>query len=251
MADNKEEYNLYTEKVKSKPWFRHKKIMHLIKVALLSVFAGAVAGVTFLFVVDAGYSGQDSNKEVCNEVTIPMDENIGITDDTATNADNSSQLPEDVGEALNKSDTEEIDDKDKNIYDYVDNVVSTIMPSMVTVTAISQNEDPLFAIIRNEKDYPGVIIADNGVEYLILTDYDAGTVNSLEVTFYNDVSANAQFVMGDRTTDIAVVAVRHSDIPLSTRNLIQIVGMGNSYMLSRGDMLIAMGNLYGIKEANF
>jgi S1-C subfamily serine protease len=250
MAENKDEYNLYTEKIVSKPWFRSKKITQLIKVGLLSVFAGVVAGLTFLFVISAGYSELDINKEVYNEVTIPMDEELGSTDDTdASGTDNQVQLPEDAELAGNNQGSEETGVKDGNIYDYVSGVVDGILPSYVTVTAISQNEDPLFAVTRNEADYPGVIIADNGVEYLILTDYEAGSVNSLEVEFYNGISVNAQYVMADKNVNIAVVAVKHTDIPLSTRTAIKIVDMGNSYMLGRSDMVIAMGNLYGINDA--
>lgn len=246
MAENKDEYNLYTEKIIAKPWFKHKKTVQLIKIALLAIFAGGIAGFTFLAVISIGYS--KINTEVRKEITIPMDEYAGVSANKVI--DNKGQLPEDAEFALNRQQNgEELEEKDKNIYDYVDNVVEKVSPSLVTVTAIVENEDPLFAITQEKADYPGVIVADNGLEYIVLTDYQVSTVGSLEVKFFNAINVKAQLLLADPTTNIAVVAVRHSNVPLSTRTEIKMVDMGNSYMLNRGEMVIVMGDLYGIKDA--
>ena len=245
MAENKDKYNLYTEKIKEKPWNKHKTLFRIMKLAGASAFAGLIAGLVFLVVLWAGAADKEPQDDLRHEVTFAMEEYPG-TDTNQNVEDTETKADENLTKAAEEDSSMTMED---NLYDYVANKIADISPSMTTVTAINQNEDPLFAMVQDKVDFPGIIIADNEVEYLILTAYDIGDVDYIEVTFADGTKTPASLVMTDRTLSVAVIAVDHEDLPDATESAIKIVQLGNSYMLKQGELVIAMGNLYGITSA--
>lgn len=247
MTENKDKYNLYTEKIKERPWAKYKTLIHLVKLAAASAFAGLIAGIVFLVVIGMGELDKDSPEDLRHEVTFSMEEYPGVTTVSAQENPNQGNVSKGNGDVVADSSVE--GENSDNLYDFVATMITKISPSMTTVTAINQNEDPLFSIVQDKVDFPGIIIADNEVEYLILTDYAIKDVDFMEVTFVDGTNAGASFVMADKVLGIAVIAVEHEDVPEQTEDSIKIVEMGNSYMLKQGELVIAMGNLHGIKSA--
>lgn len=247
MTENEDKYNLYTEKIKIRPWTKYKKLINLAKIAVLAVFAGVMAAMAFIVVVRLADQKEDAPEEVRHEVTFPMEEYPGGIP---------SGVLQNQEETVDKTNTETVSateetnkEKVETVYDVVADIVSELSPCMTTVTAIHKNEDPLFSAVQNKIDFPGIIIADNEVEYLILTDYAIKDVDAVEVTFMDGEKAKASLVMADKLLSVAVIAVEHSDISSETSAGIKIVQMGNSYMLKQGELVIAMGNIHGIKSA--
>lgn len=246
MANENENYNLYTEKIKEKPTVKYKKVISLFKLALLAAFAGVIAGLVFVLVVELAYDIEKDNSDVRQEITIPMDEYP-----TEESKDNDVQASVDVKNNENEENIKENNSEmlSFNVYDHVTEMVTQVTPMMVQVTAINRDEDPLFAVVENEDDYPGIIIGDNEVEYLILTDYSIKDVDFIKVAFSDGSTVNASMVMADKVTGIAIIAVSHEDIPIETQNNIKIVEMGNSYMLKQGELVVAIGSMYAIESA--
>lgn len=248
-------YNLYTEKIKEKPTVKYKWLANLLKLGLLAAFAGVIAGVTFIFVVGLAGDLDKDDSELRQEITIPIDEYPTVSADVENTGD-SVHSGENVEDSNNKQeidsetpDTQEHVEEPFNVYDHVTEMVSEMSHTMVQVTAINRNADPLFAVVENEVDYPGIVIGDNEIEYLILTNYLINDVDLIKVTFADGNSVNASMVMADQVTGIAVIAVSHEDIRTETRNTIKIAEMGNSYMLKQGELIVAIGNMYGIESA--
>lgn len=247
MTENKDQYNLYTEKIKENPWARHKTLIRLLKLAAASAFAGVIAGITFLIVIGFGSQEKQTTEIPRNEVVFSMEEYPGET--TAVKEKETEKSDPLKETESTQTDSTETKTTQETVFDYVSGIMEDISPSMATVTAIHQNEDPLFAVVQNKEDFPGILIADNEVEYLLLTDYAIKDVDYIEVTFADGNTVNAFLVMTDKTLDIAVVAVEHEDVPEETESRIKIAQMGNSYMLKQSELVIAMGNLHGIEAA--
>ncbi len=248
MANENENYNLYTEKIKEKPFARYKRLIYLLKMGALAAFFGLVAGLIFVLVTGVCQDIEKESGDNRQQITIPMD------DPTVSGTDN--QVVEeppaggsDIAGTQQGTTGKEVADTGFNVYDHVTAMVSQVSQTMVQVTAINRDADPLFAVVQKEHDYPGIIIGDNEVEYLILTDYSMKDVDFIEVTFANGISVNASLVMADRVGDMAIIAVSHEDIPTETQNTIKIAEMGNSYMLKQGELVVAIGNMYGIESA--
>lgn len=253
MTGNNEKYDLYTEKIKGSPFTKYRRLINFMKVLMAAALTGLVAGLCFVLVVNLSASKMEEASETRKEVNIPLDELPGqttsiISEDIVGNTQ--QQLPPINNVTMdNTTQTASVDNIDYGIYEYMSNISKEIAKSIVTITVIEENEDPVLSIIQNKTNTPGIIIADNDVEYLILTDYSVNEADMLRVRFVDDESMTGTFIMGDKTADIAIIAVAHSDMPDGTREAISIAQMGNSYMLEAGELVIAMGDMYGVESA--
>lgn len=243
MENKQDKYNLYTEKIKEKPSVKYRFWFELGKLCVAAVFVGIVAGVVFLAVVKSAGVGYDDSERERQKVTIPLDEQNPVESVLAVQSDTTKQESE--GESQSDPEVEQ----GVQTYRFVADVINGISPSMVTITAINHSEDPLFAIRQNRVELPGIIIADNEVEYLILSDYAIKNVDTIQVTFCDGTTVDGELVLADQITDMAVIAVPHSIISYGTRQSLAITEMGNSYTLKQGELVVAIGNFYGIKSA--
>ncbi len=126
-----------------------------------------------------------------------------------------------------------------------------IEKSIVTIDGIGQ--DASWGDIRNQAETAyqasGVIVADNGRELLILTNYSSMEEAHLyRVTFADGSEHEAVAKQKNGNTDMAVFCVAKSGISNTTMNKIKIAEMGNSNILKQGDGLIAIGNLFGAED---
>ena len=92
----------------------------------------------------------------------------------------------------------------------------------------------------------GIIIGENDTELLIVTNaHVVDGVSNLKVTF-NDNEAVTATVKGSKTDkDIAVVAVKISDLKESTVSSIAIAELGDSDSIQVGESVVAIGNALG------
>lgn len=104
---------------------------------------------------------------------------------------------------------------------------------------------------RSPENVTGMIAVDNGWEILIVADNAVCSAGSEEdarqwaVTFYDGISCPATLRLQDKNRGLAVFAVNRITVPESTRNNIRTVVWGNSNTASRGDVVIALGNMFG------
>lgn len=104
---------------------------------------------------------------------------------------------------------------------------------------------------RSPENVTGMIAVDNGWEILIVADNAVCSAGSEEdarqwaVTFYDGISCPATLRLQDKNCGLAVFAVNRMTVPESTRNNIRTVVWGNSNTASRGDVVIALGNMFG------
>lgn len=246
MEDKQDKYDLYTEKIKEKPSVKYRFWFEVGKLFLTAAFIGVVASVVFLAIVKTAGIGIQTSDNERQEVTIPLDDHVTDNNNTETQPG--------MEETQSRDNIEDNPDKTENdagieTYRYVSGIISEVTPSMVTITAINHSEDPLFAIRQNRVELPGIVIADNEVEYLILSDYAIKNVDSIQVTFFDGTTVDGELVLADSVTDMAVIAVPHNKIPRTTREDLVIVELGNSYTLKQGELVIAAGSFYGIKSA--
>lgn len=245
MEDRQDKYDLYTEKIKEKPSVKYRFWFELGKLFLTAVFIGIVASIIFLAIVrTVGIENETADNER-QEVTIPLDEHQ--TESNTEQTQPGTVQTESGNNAVNPDKTD--NEAGIETYQYVSGIIEGINPSMVTITAINHREDPLFDIRQNREELPGIIIADNDVEYLILSDYAIKSVDSIQITFFDNTTVDGELVLADSITDMAVIAVPRHNIATSTKEKLAIAELGNSYTLKQGELVIAMGSFYGIQSA--
>ena len=241
MENNKEQYNLYTEKIKQSPFEKYKLLFDLGKLVLKAVFTGIIIALTFLAIMGLYW---DDDKQVENqrkEVNIPLDEE---PDKNITQVE-----PDDKNITDGNGNATESIIRETDLYSRVEDIIASVSASVTTVTAVAENEDPLFSVIQNSVDYPGIIIADNEVEYLVLTDAAIADANLIRVTLNDGKVIPASFVMADRLLDMAIIAIGHEELGTMGIQKLPIITMGNSYMLKQGELVVSVGNLFGIHSA--
>lgn len=155
-------------------------------------------------------------------------------------------------------------------------VAQVSMPSVVAITTVSVQEIPSFFgysshQYKSASTGSGIIVGDNDDELLIATNnHVVDGATTLSVCFIGDDVANAETetvnagdngdlnvedavsakIKGtDADNDLAVVAVKKSDIPEDTLNQIKIAQIGSSDDLAVGQQVVAIGNALGYGQS--
>lgn len=155
-------------------------------------------------------------------------------------------------------------------------VAQASMPSVVAITTVSVQEIPSFFgysshQYKSASTGSGIIVGDNDDELLIATNnHVVDGATTLSVCFIGDDVANAETetvnagdngdlnvedavsakIKGtDADNDLAVVAVKKSDIPEDTLDQIKIAQIGSSDDLAVGQQVVAIGNALGYGQS--
>ena len=155
-------------------------------------------------------------------------------------------------------------------------VAQASMPSVVAITTVSVQKIPSFfgyspRQYKSASTGSGIIVGDNDDELLIATNnHVVDGATTLSVCFIGDDVANAETetvnagdngdlnvedavsakIKGtDADNDLAVVAVKKSDIPEDTLNQIKIAQIGSSDDLAVGQQVVAIGNALGYGQS--
>lgn len=155
-------------------------------------------------------------------------------------------------------------------------VAQASMPSVVAITTVSVQEILSFFgysshQYKSASTGSGIIVGDNDDELLIATNnHVVDGATTLSVCFIGDDVANAETetvnagdngdlnvedavsakIKGtDADNDLAVVAVKKSDIPEDTLNQIKIAQIGSSDDLAVGQQVVAIGNALGYGQS--
>ena len=142
-----------------------------------------------------------------------------------------------------------------DVYD-VSDIVTNCMPSVVSITNVGTQEfQTIFGNYEQntQSSGSGIIIGKNDTELLIVTNnHVVSGAKELSVYFNSDGDAaddsnviSAKIKGTDPNKDLAVIAVKLSDIPDETMESIKIATVGDSSALKVGEPVVAIGNAYG------
>lgn len=131
----------------------------------------------------------------------------------------------------------------------VKDVAASAMPSLVAISTMTVEEVQTFFGIASQEvpaSGTGVIVGQNDEELLIATNnHVVSGAQQLSVTFIDDATIEGQIKGTDEANDLAVVAVKLSDIPEDTLSQIKVAVMGDSDALEVGEQVVAIGNALG------
>ena len=137
----------------------------------------------------------------------------------------------------------------------VSDVAESVMPSIVSITNKSVQEVRSFfggGIHEYESVSAGsgIIIGENDDELLIVTNnHVVEGAKEISVGFIDDEVYEAVVKGTDPENDLAVIAVKLSDIKDSTMDKIVIATMGDSDALEIGEQVVAIGNALGYGQS--
>ena len=133
-------------------------------------------------------------------------------------------------------------------------IAKNAMPSIVSITNMSVQEVQSFFGGTQQQESTsvgsGIIIGQTDSELLILTNNHVVEGNEkLTVSFVDNESVEANVKGTDSTKDLAVVAVKVSDVKDSTMDEIAVATMGDSSKLEVGEQVVAIGNALGYGQS--
>lgn len=133
-------------------------------------------------------------------------------------------------------------------------IAKNAMPSIVSITNMSVQEVQSFFGGTQQQESTsvgsGIIIGQTDSELLILTNNHVVEGNEkLTVSFADNESVEANVKGTDSTKDLAVVAVKISDVKDSTMDEIAVATMGDSSKLEVGEQVVAIGNALGYGQS--
>lgn len=195
-------------------------------IALSAILFGGIAGGVFTGVTYALGNKNDTEKE---EVTL---QTVAPTSDGTV-----------VSQSLDVSD-----------------IAENAMPSIVAITNKSVQEvQSFFSMFERgagvqeqevESQGSGIIIGKNDDELLIVTNnHVVADADTLSACFIDDKAYEAVIKGTDSENDLAVIAVKLSDISKDTMSQIKVATIGDSDSLKVGQQVVAIGNALGYGQS--
>ena len=135
----------------------------------------------------------------------------------------------------------------------VSTIVDKAMPSVVAIygkAEITQNSFFGPQSYEAQSSGSGIIVGKTDSELLVVTNnHVIADTDSLEVEFNDGTKAAASVKGGDSDNDVAVVAIKLSDLSEDTLSKISIANIGDSNDVKVGQGVVAIGNALGYGQS--
>ncbi len=237
-----EDYRFLKETHKRPPIKMRTVVTVLLLLVSGAVLFGVISANVFLAIVER------SDQSKSSQISLPEDPEVEETEEEAA----PSQTPPPMTPAAPEGEKSEEELKAFALenYEYLNarmkETGTKAQRYMVRVAGIRSREDWLNETDISVATQAGLIVADNGRQLLILTDYALiDGAERIVVTFADGSIYDAAFQKRDPITNLAVITIAAKDISEETRESFTIASLGNSYRISTGDSVIAIGSPLG------
>ncbi len=239
-------FDFMKEQIKERPLNKKKLLRRTAMTVSMAVLFGLVACLTVL-VLEPVFSNWLYPEESAENITFPPDTEEILPEDMALDDEELEQ--EEPGESTAETE-ERIDELEiyRKTYSRLQMLTAEVSRSLVTVTGVTSDKDWFDNMYESKGQTTGVILANNGREYLVLAAAaPVQTVQTIRVTFCDNSQAQAQIKMVDPVTGLAVLAIDNKDIGSGTLELITAASLGSSnYASLTGSPVIALGSPAGV-----
>lgn len=242
-------------KKKAKAGKEHGVVFKTVRLVVCAAVFGVVATGTMYFTGDSLGIFKNNSKEA---VVIPST-SVGAGNTGITGSEGRTTLQTAADKTTTSSSGETV------ITD-VSGVVKNVMPSVVAITSTQLVQSGYSGSLydyyfgngnSNNNQYEeqtgagsGIIIGQNDTELLVVTNnHVVEGADSLQIQFIDGETVDAAIKGTDSEKDLAVVAVKLSDIKKSTLEQIKVATLGDSDKLEVGEGTIAIGNALGYGQS--
>lgn len=225
-------YSFLQEKIKVKQGSREQLIKQFIRIAIYGLILGMFACLGFFALkpwMQKWFAG--------NTKTVTITEDEQSAEDPAENEAGNEQNP-----ALDAESYEEMTAG-------LNERVKEARKSIVSVSAVSEKEEWNGEMTGILQSVAGVITGDNGQEFLIIADSSICTeASAWKVTISNGKSFDAVLKKLDNNRKIAVFGIGKNVVDEADRRSVKVAVLGNSNIVTQGDAVIALGNMFGYAD---
>lgn len=228
------EFSFIQEKVKQKSIYQNR----LLRKAAMSVFCGALFALSALLIWALAAPRLKLKAE--EQEILP----INIPEEVPESEEEVSEPPEESVVHITETVSLTLEDYRK-MYQQLMQIGNQAEKSLVNISAVTVDTDWFDESFTSQNSVSGVLVGDNGLELLILTNYTEVRDGELLVTFFDRTTAKAVLKKYDKNTGLAVVSVNLGDISESTRGVITYADLGSSKTLRSGEPVLAVGSPFG------
>lgn len=246
-----------SERIKQKPINKGKLFRRTSYIVIGAIVFGIIACITFL-VLEPIISNMLYPEEI-EKVSLPDVQDEVAPDELLTEKDAEEEMTEAARVAAEEAAQSAIENAQANseaiagvetfesMYEKLYDVASEAALSLVKVTGVSTDVDWFQETVENENSITGIMIADNGVELLIVADAThLDDADSYNVTFSDETIAEAEVKSVDTNTGLGIFAVKYNDIEKETREKLVYATLGSSVRSDVvGRPVIAIGSPMG------
>lgn len=226
-----EEYSFMQEVIKDEKMDAKKMAKKIGKWAALGIIFGVAACVSFYVLKPWAETVFQKNPD---KVEIPKDDEI---------EDDEPDVQEQVKEQ------ELTIDSYRELNVLLGELALEAKKSVVHVSGIKQDQSWIDGGYTPSNQTSGLIVADNGRELLILTNYSSMKDAQLfKVEFADGTEHEAVLKQKDGNTDLAIFSVAKSGITEATWEQIKVAMLGRSNTFISGRTLLAIGSPFGFKD---
>lgn len=245
MDNDPRSYKFMKEIIKKDPPDRRKWLIRILLFLCAAVAFGLIAAVTFA-VAEPKISAAMNGPE---KVDIPSDEEPEPEENGAAGSEASpTPTPSPTPTAEPE---EEITLEDyENLYKEMLAVAETPKRALVTVIGITNQMDYFKQNYEDQQQITGLIVAEKGQDLFILTEYRiVENVERIQVTFWDSSTVDAIYQRHDANTGLTILKAELSQLSESTRDGMEVAPLGNSYSVSQGDPVLALGSPLGYSDS--
>lgn len=223
-----ESFSFLQETIKPKPISREKVFTQFVRIGIYGLIFGMFACFSFFALKPWA---EEAFRQEADKVTIPEDEEQNPEEE---------QTEEEMPVVVPALTVDNYREMMRSLYD----VAKEADKSVVSVRA--WKEADWMDDSSNKRSVTGLIAADNGRNVLIFSDDSVcREASEWSVTFADGKEYPASLIKKDENRGLAVFGVERNLLSNSTWNSIQVAVLGNSNTASRGDPVIALGNMFG------
>ena len=250
---NQDHSDFMKETIKQRPLNRRKLVRRTLLTAAMAVIFGMVACFTFLLLepVISNKLYPEEEPEIIEFVEESREDEI-LPEDMIV--DDSQMQPEPTQPpALEDEQIAQVLSEMKlGVEDYLSlfagirEVAREVRKSIVTVVGVTPDVGWLDDEYENEGAVSGIVVADNGIELLILADVSSiEDAQSLEVAFQDGEIYQATLMKKDNNTGLAVISIAKTKIKSTTLEMAVAANLGTSGSSLVGIPVIALGRPMG------
>ena len=194
-----------------------------------------------------------SESSVSESTVSKSTEENGAAEGTESSTSEEPEKGSEVSSVDGETDAEEKDSSLKNyeaLYQDMLEVTEKPKRALVTVIGITNQMDYFNQNYENQQQISGLIVADNGQDLFILTEYRiVENVERIQVTFWDETMVDATYQRHDPSTGLTIVKVDESKLDEETRDGLAVAPLGSSYLVSQGDPVVAVGSPVGYSNS--
>lgn len=234
LSGNQEEYHFLKEVIKEKPMDKRKILWRVGGIMAGAVLFGVVAAFTFAQMLPRIMPEEKNDKVDISEEPEPPSITPKPTEEQADQEEEKAEK-----EPLN---LEELG----TVFQLAVEMAEKPEKSLVTVQGITNNVDWMNNSYENEQQISGFLAADNDKSYFVVTEYRVvENVDRILVTFADGTTVDANFQKRDQGTGLAVLKIAKEEVKQVTRAAIEVAELGNSTLIQRGELVMALGSPSG------